>query len=110
MGELSGLGNTPGKTSGRNVGIAMQDYKFVRVAVMICVFLPPWLYSKHGWSGGVLDLLQLSYQDLEMATGILLNHLDIAAVNALVIWLCKDPTWNTRKSRLFFARIRFAPI
>ena len=27
-----------------------------------------------------------------MATGILLNYLDIAAVNALVIWLCKDLT------------------
>jgi len=36
MGELSGLRNTPGKCPGRNVGIPMQDYKFVRVAVMIC--------------------------------------------------------------------------
>ena len=45
-----------------------------------------------------------------MATGILVNHLDIAAVNALVIWLCKDPTWNAKKSSLFFARIGFALI
>ena len=37
-----------------------------------------------------------------MATGILLNHLDITAVNALLIWLWKDPTWNAKKSRLFF--------
>ena len=51
-------------------------------------------------TGGVL--LQLSYQDLQMATGILLNHVDIAAVNALVIWLCKDPNGMPKKSRLFF--------
>ena len=49
-------------------------------------------------------LLQLSYQDLQMTTGILLNHLHIAAVTALVIWLCRDPTWNARKYRLFFCR------
>ena len=33
-----------------------------------------------------------------------MNCLDIAAVNALVIWFCKDPSWNARKShrrRLF---------
>ena len=64
--------------------------------------------SRHSWPGRVL--LQLSYKDLQMATSILLNHLNIAAVNhALVIRLCKDPTWNIRKSRLcFFARIEFA--
>ena len=33
---------------------------------------------------------------------ILLNQLDIAVVNALVVWLCNDPTRNTSKSRLFF--------
>jgi len=55
------------------------------------------------WPGGVL--LLLSYQDLQMATGILLNHLDIAAVNALVIWFCKDPTWNAKKSRLFLRKL-----
>ena len=39
---------------------------------------------------------------------ILTNHLDIAVVNALVIWLCKDPTRNTISS--FFARIGFSLI
>ena len=52
----------------------------------------------------------MSYQDLQMATGILLNHLDTAAVNALVVWLCKVPTWNAKKFRLFFARIGFVLI
>ena len=57
--------------------------------------------SRHSWPGGVL--LQLSSQDLQIATGILLNHLDIAAVNALVIWLSKDPTWNAKKiSSVFY--------
>jgi len=27
-----------------------------------------------------------------------MNCLDIAAVNALVIWLYKEPTWNARKT------------
>ena len=27
-----------------------------------------------------------------------INCLDIAAVNALVIWLYKEPTWNARKT------------
>jgi len=42
-----------------------------------------------------------------MATGIILNHLDIAAVNALVISLCKDPTWNAKKiSSVFYENFR----